>query len=258
LWTLVLIAFIAAHLMGSGRLEIQIANNLVGNAVTGAAADGAIFQTIFNLLNPRAAEGLRMFDGTPRELKIGNCYITVRVEDEAARINPNLASPAVLEALLRATGSRPESARRLALAIGEWVGSAMSERSRDALMADYRSAGLDYGPPSQPLETLDELDRVLGMTPGVFAAIRPHLSLFAPALPDMAHADPVVTATMAAVGQFNQAASESVSEQSEVFTARILVVAHGPNKAHVSRTAVVRIAPKAGAYVILAWDDDTD
>jgi hypothetical protein len=49
LWTLVLIPFIVAHLTASGRTEIRITNNLVANAVAQAAADGAIFEFVFNL-----------------------------------------------------------------------------------------------------------------------------------------------------------------------------------------------------------------
>ena len=65
---------------------------------------------------------------------------------------------------------------------------------QDATIAEYRGAGLDYGPPLEPLETLGELRRVLGMTPATFAAIRPHLSLFAPTIPSPVNADPVVAA----------------------------------------------------------------
>ena len=41
LWTLVLIAFIVARMTASGRTEIRIAGNLVADAVTAAAGDGA-------------------------------------------------------------------------------------------------------------------------------------------------------------------------------------------------------------------------
>jgi hypothetical protein len=53
LWTLVLIAFIVEHLTASGRTEIRIASNLVANAVAQSAADGAIFEAVFNLSGPQ-------------------------------------------------------------------------------------------------------------------------------------------------------------------------------------------------------------
>ena len=152
LWTLVLIAFIVTHITASGRTEIRIASNLVANATAEAAADGAIFEAIFNLTRPEADQRWPI-DGTAHKLAIGDSLMMVRIEDEAGWINPNTASPALLEALLRVTGSDPESARRLATAIGEWVGSAPVARSQDARLAQYRTAGFDYGPPGAPLES---------------------------------------------------------------------------------------------------------
>src|ERR1700746_2771584 len=64
LWTLVLIGFIIAHVTASGRTEIRIASNLVANSASQAAADGAIFETIFNLLDPQPERRWRV-DGTP-------------------------------------------------------------------------------------------------------------------------------------------------------------------------------------------------
>jgi len=255
LWTLVLIAFIVAHLTGSGRVEIRIANNLVANAVAAAAADGAVSRTIFNLTDPNP-ESRWPLDGTAHAFKIGDCRLVVRVHDEVGEINPNLASPALLETLLRVTGSDPDSARRLARAIGEWVGAPGAARPQAALVEEYRGAGLDYAPPGEPLETLSELRRVLGITPQVFAAIRPHLSLFAPAEPSSVDADPVVKAVMAALGQANPPGN-AAGRQGAIFIARIAVVSHGPDNARAARTVVVRVAPPSGSYTILAWNDDT-
>ncbi len=145
LWTLVLIAFIVSHLTATGRTEIRIATNIVANAVAQAAADGAIFEAVFNLSDPQPDQRWPV-DGSVHELVIGNSRVRVRLEDEAWWINPNTASPALLEALLRVTGRDPEGARHLTSAIGEWVGSAPAPRPQNVVLADYRAAGLDYGP----------------------------------------------------------------------------------------------------------------
>jgi general secretion pathway protein K len=182
----------------------------------------------------------------------------VRVADEAARINPNLASPTLLAALLQVTGSDEGSARRLAAAIGEWVGAAGSGRSADAMAEEYRGAGLDYAPPGEPFETLGELRRVLGMTPGVFAAIRPHLSLFAPAEPSLAHADPLVAAVMGATNGSAQGAARPPPLQFETLTARIAATARCPGNAHATRTAIAQIVPGGARYMVMAWNPDSD
>ena len=248
-----LIAFIVAHLTASGRTEVRIAGNLVADAVAGAADDGAIFAAIFNLSDPNPAQRWPL-DGNARALAIGDSRVTVQLEDEAGRINPNSASPALLEALLRAVGSDPESARRLAAAIGEWVGSAPVARPQNAVLADYRGAGLDYGPPGAPFETLDELGRVLGMTPAVLAAIRPHLTLFGLPEPNPASADPIVAAALAEISPAAQAQAPANQPPPDLLTVRITARAVGPSNARVAKTAIVRVgAMLPGGYAVLAW-----
>jgi type II secretory pathway component PulK len=97
LWALVLIAFIVLHIMASGRTKIRIPGNLIGNAMAAAAADGTIFEAIFNLMDPQADQRWPT-DGTTQQLVIGESRVVVRLEDEAGWINPNAASPALLEA----------------------------------------------------------------------------------------------------------------------------------------------------------------
>jgi general secretion pathway protein K len=254
LWTLVLIAFIVAHLTASGRTEIRIAGNLVADAVAEAADDGAIFVAVFNQLDPNPDQRWPL-NGQAREVAIGNRRVMVQLEDEAGRINPSTASAALLEALLRTTGSDAESARRLAAAIGEWVGSAaVASRRHDAVLADYQAAGLDYGPPGEPLETLDELGRVIGMTPAVLAEIRPHLTLFGPPVPNPANADPIVAEALAESAKTAQAPLPANPTPPDLLTVRITATAVGPGSARVTRRAVVRVgAVLAGGYTVLAW-----
>jgi general secretion pathway protein K len=259
LWTLVLIAFIVAHLTATGRTEIRIAGNLVANSAAQAAADGAVFEAIFNLSDPQPEQRWPV-DGSVREIVIGNSRVAVRLEDEASWINPSTASPALIEALLLVTGSDPDSARRLAIAISEWVGSSGVARTQDAIQAQYRAAGLDYGPPGGPIETLGELERVLGMTPDLLAAIRPHLTLFGPPEPNPATTDPVVAAALAfSARQVGSAPSPAGSATPELLTIRITALASGPGNAHVIRTAVVRLGPTSPqGYSILAWGSSAE
>jgi general secretion pathway protein K len=252
LWTLVLIAFIVAHVTANGRTEIRIAGNLVANAVAQAAADGAIFAAVFNLSGPQPEQRWPV-DGNARELVIGHSRVLLRLEDEASWINPNSTSPALVEALLRTTGTDPQSARRLAMAISEWVGSVPVARPQNAVLADYRAAGLDYGPPGASLEALDELGRVLGMTSTVLAAIRPHLTLYGPPQPNVATADPIIAAALAEISQIEAVPSAS-QPPPDVLTTRITATGFGSNNPSVIRFAIVRFgAALPGGYQVLAW-----
>jgi general secretion pathway protein K len=257
LWTLVLVAFIVAHLTASGRTEIRIAANLVANAGAQAAANGAIFEAIFNLSDPDLKRRWAV-DGNPRDLVIGETRVTLRLEDEAWWINPNTASPAIIEALLRITGGDPESARHLAIAISEWVGSVPVARPQNAVVEEYRAAGLDYGPPGAALETIDELGRVLGMTPAILTAIRPHLTLFGPPQPSAATPDPLVAAALAEASQVESIPSAG-QPPPDVMTTRITTTAFGSSNARVTRSAVARFgAALPGGYQVLAWGNGSN
>src|SRR3954447_6159630 len=255
LWMLVLIAFMTAHVTATGRTEIRIAANLAANAAAQAAADGGVYQAIFNLADPRP-EGRWALDRAPHDVDIGGSRVTLRLEDEDARVNPSYASVALLEALLRVVGADPGAAASLAQRIAEWVGSASTGRQPATVLAEYQAAGLDYGPPGSPLESLDELLRVRGMTPGLFAALRPHLTLFGQPVPDRAGADPEVAAALALLGPPAPGVRGALPTASDVITARIHATAQGPAIAIAARVAVARIGPsQPNGYTLLAWEN---
>jgi general secretion pathway protein K len=248
----VLIAFIVSHLTASGRTEIRIATNIIANAGARAAADGAIVQAIFNLSDPDPKRRWPV-DGNLHEVVVGNFLVRVRLEDEAWWINPSTASPPLVEALLRATGTDPDKARLLAIAIGEWVGSVSVARPQNAILAEYQAAGLNYTPPSAPLETLDELGQVLAMTPAILAVIRPHLTLFGPPEPSGATLDPFVTAALAEMTSLAEPVPSASQPPPDVLTTRITATASGSSNASVTRSAIVRVgAALHDGYQVLA------
>ena len=252
LWTLVLIAFLTAHLTAAGRTELRIAGNLAANAAAQAAADGAIYQVIFNLAAPQPEQRYPL-NGAPQRTRVGASEVTLRLDNEAARINPNLASPALVAALLRVLGSDSDHAAALAAAIAQWVGKPLG-RALEIAPADLPVIGLDYQPPRAPAESIDELSRVRGMTPEVLAALRPHLTLFGPGDPDPAAADPAVAAALALTAPIVAA---SGAAPSQALTVRIRAAAQGPGNAAAARVAVARLDPTLpNGYVLLAWDGD--
>jgi hypothetical protein len=121
------------------------------------------------------------------------------------------------------------------------------------------AAGLDYGPPSAPFETLGELGRVLGMTPAVLMAIRPHLTLFGPPEPNPVSTDPVVAAALALSSPASQPVAQPGQASPDNLTVRITALASGPGNARVTRTAVVRTgATLPRGYAVLAWGNSLD
>ena len=201
LWFLVLIAAVGSYLMANARTETAIARNIRAAAAAEALADAGVAQTVFNLSDTVPTNRWKL-DGTPHRFRLLDGAVTVRVVDETAKINPNRASDALLASLFEAVGVERGRARRLGAAVADWVGPETMARPVGAKLAEYETAGRRYGPPNAPLETLDDLQLVLGMTPEIFTAVRPYLTIYTQReAPEPRNAPPIVQRALALAAQ---------------------------------------------------------
>ncbi len=253
LWSLALLALLGTHVVATGRSEVQLAANLRGAAAAEAAADGALFQAVFHLLDPSPRRWRP--DGVSREIALpGGAAATVRVESEQGKVNPNLASAPLLQALLLPLGVEPRAAASLAASILDWRTAGQRPRPDGAKEPQYRAAGRDYAPPGRPFESLEELGLVLGMTPELLARLTPFLSVYQGGDPDLRFAHPVVAQALAdAVGR-----GEDIEVESEADTVPVVVITAAaalPGGARFTRQAHVRLGPGARrrAWQILSW-----
>jgi general secretion pathway protein K len=253
LWTLVLLSLLVTHLTATGRSEARIASNYAANAQAEADADGVVFEAAFHTIN-----GDWIADGQPHTLQLGHGVAQVTLYSESGKINPNIASVELLASLLRVLGVEPSQANSLASAIADWREPGELARPAGAKSAQYRAAGLDYGPPNAPFESLDEIGRVLGMTPELLAAMRPHLTLFQYGDPDPSVADPVVLQALKQVqqipGQTGQPGFPS-GLNAGLQTVTVVAEARSDSGGLFTRRAVLRIGPAfERGYQILAWE----
>ncbi len=91
LWTLALLALLGTQLLATGRQDTQLARNLLDAAVLEAAANGAVQQAIFGMLDGSnqhwSADGTRAHSansGAPSS----RCRSTTKPD----KVNPNIAS----------------------------------------------------------------------------------------------------------------------------------------------------------------------
>jgi general secretion pathway protein K len=70
------------------------------------------------------------------------------------------------------------TATRLVDAVLDWRDVDDLKRPNGAEEADYRAAGLKYGPANAPFESVGEFARVLGMTSDLYARVAPSLTVF--------------------------------------------------------------------------------
>ena len=250
LWTMVLLSLIGSRIAASGRAEAQLAANIRDAAVTEVAANGAVQEAAFHLLDapPRRWAA----DGSARRVALPGAVVEVRVESEDGKVNPNLASAPLLTALLHEVGADTRTAGLVADSIVRWRFPWVRPGMNDPSLAAYKAAGLNYGPAGAPFGSLDEVGAVLGMSPNLLARVRPYLSLYASTTPDPASASrPVLTALREAFG--GGALSSSGGGPSAV---GITAVAAGPNGTRFTRHAILRLTSQAGAdpVQVMAWD----
>jgi general secretion pathway protein K len=252
LWSLILITLLTMQILASGRTALALAGNLKNAAEARASADGAINEAIFHLL-ATGADHWRA-DGTPHALGNADIALTVRITGLAGKINPNIASPALLAGLFQAVGATPPAAKQLAGNIVAWRGPAASKQAGQATLAAYKSAHLPFGPPGRPFADLGELANVIGMQPALLAKALPYMSLYQAGDPQAQQADGVVREALFLSGQAAPKTNGSAGNFSVVtITAEI----EGPGKLDVRRTAIVSIAGgnKTPPYGILALTD---
>jgi len=178
LWLTVLLTVIASSFAFSMRSEVLAARNALSLAQARAAADGAVERTLFELQRPRNIPEVWLADGSPHGWQDGEVTITTMAVDESAKIDLNAATDTLLKGLLQNVGGQDaDTAQHLVEAIADWRDVDDLRRPNGAEADDYRSAGRKYVPANGPFAVVGELQRVLGMTPALFARIADSLTV---------------------------------------------------------------------------------
>jgi general secretion pathway protein K len=101
----------------------------------------------------------------------------VRIDDAGARVNLNVATEAQLRRLFAALRIDAGKADQLAQAIADWRDADDLARARGAEREAYLKAGLPTLPRNAPLVRVEELRDLYGMTPAIFSAVSPHVTV---------------------------------------------------------------------------------
>ncbi len=249
LWTVVLLTLLVTQLTSAGRGEAQIAANLRRDAAAELAADGAVQAAMFHLLDGSGARWVA--DGTERTLAVARGRATVLLRDQGGKVNPNTAQADLLAAVIGALGVEQHGAGALAQAIVDWRTPPLVP-GQSAAASAYRAAGLAVAPAGTPFASVDEVALVRGMTPELFARLRPHLSVFTVGEARLALADPVVAQAIRGLGGGGGLA-EAVPEVSVVEVTATVRMAGG---AVFARRAVVEVGGSGlTPWRVLDWGE---
>jgi general secretion pathway protein K len=255
LWTMVLLALLSAQITGAGRSEAQVAAALRNAAQLEAAADGAVEETIWHMLDGGGqmwAPGAASYD-----LHEPGALVHMVVTDERGKLDVNQVPPQLLAGLFSVLGADNGTATAVANAIGDWRSQASPGDAVNSVPAEYRMEGRAWGPPGQEFERLDELQLVRGMTPALYQAALPYLTLDLEQAPWLQYASPVVLAALAKAKRTTGVAVEAADARGPVVL-RLEATAIGPAGARFVRRVLMRLdgtlSGPAWKYRILSWD----
>ena len=79
---------------------------------------------------------------------------------------------------MRSRETALQPAMALVDSVQDWRDADKLRRLHGAEEAEYMAAGKSYAPSNAPFETVDELQRVLGMTPELFRLVEPALTVY--------------------------------------------------------------------------------
>jgi general secretion pathway protein K len=179
LWLVVLLTVIASGFAYSMRTEALAARNAVALAQARSTADGAVSRVVLELMRLRQPNDAWQADGAVHTWQEGDATIAANAIDESGKIDLNAAPDPLLKNLFQtAAGVDADTAAHLVDAIGDWKDADDVRRPYGAESADYEQAGLKYKPANAPFETVAELQRVMGMTPAIYAAVAGSLTVF--------------------------------------------------------------------------------
>ncbi len=178
LWVITLLSVIAGNFAFSMRGEATIARNLVTTAQARALADAGIQKAWFELNKPPTDLQRWQANGVAHRITLGDAALTITLQDETGKIDLNTASDALLQGLFKSVGLNEDSSLALVDAVVDWRDADKLRRLHGAEDGDYRVAGKSYVPTNSPFETVDELQRVLGMSPDLYRKLASALTVY--------------------------------------------------------------------------------
>ena len=175
-----LMAMVAASFGQMARNHIKLAAVASGDASAEALADAGVYIAILDLMAGREGQSPdRRFalDATPFSCSMGDgTALTIAIQDEAGKVDLNIATPALVRALVLGLGL---SAGEAAVdAILDYRDEDDNRRLSGAERAEYQEAGRSLGPRNGPFLAVEELANVLGITQADAERLRPFVTIY--------------------------------------------------------------------------------
>ncbi len=177
LWVLGIVMLLATGIAAQTRTEQRLTRNLIASEQASRAAQGGVYYAMLGLLSVNADQGGTWRHPVP-DLTVGKAFVQTQIHDERGKVDLNEAPQELIRGVMQAGGADFDEADRLADAVLDWRDVDDLRRLHGAEDPDYRAAGFRYGAKNAPFDTVDELQRVLGMRTELYGAVRDAFTVY--------------------------------------------------------------------------------
>jgi general secretion pathway protein K len=228
LWLVIVLGAIAAEVAATARTETNIVLNIRARTAARYAAESGIVAG--------AARIEALLDSTPSPLAqiylfrqldarlaslanvdVGAARFTVAVADLNARLDLNAADEGTLHNFFRqfTTAGNTDA---VVDAIEDWVDQDSVTRPHGAEVQDYAAAHSRYVPRNGPLQHVEELTRIRGVSPALALAVAPYVTVWGDGLVNVNSAPEQVLAALPGMSRSMARSVVMRRRSGEVFT----------------------------------------
>lgn len=177
LWVVAMLSVLLGSFALIARTEMMQSRHLFDTTQARYAAEAGLDLAVYEL---RKSDPMTRWvgDGRPYSFGFGDADVEVKITDDSGKIDLNTPNEQLLTNLFTARGLDPDRAQSLAAAIKDWIDTDDDTSPNGAELAQYKAAGLSYGPRNAPFDTVSELQQVLGMNYELFRKIEPALTIY--------------------------------------------------------------------------------
>ena len=180
LWTTAMLGMMAAATQDLTVTSVRIERRALARAHLDNDLDAAVAKAILQLDDTRVNNRWRV-DGYPYAFTYDHIPMTISVQDEDGKFDLNEVDDDTLAPLFESVGVDSKTATVIADRVVEWRTELSSDDAHTlhgGTDADYAAAGLPWRPRHGDFQTVGELRLVLGMTPALYARVRPAITVY--------------------------------------------------------------------------------
>jgi general secretion pathway protein K len=177
LWIVSILAMLAAATQALVSTSYRSERQHLESAEADALFEAGLSRAALGLIDNEAASRWRV-DGIPKWFTFNGQTVKIAVQDELGRIDLNATDGSVLHRLFLSAGLDEDQSETMTDRVLDWRSPTDLKHLHGATSADYAAAGYPYRPRHGPFQTVEELKLVMGMTPTLFARVRPALTVY--------------------------------------------------------------------------------